>query len=570
MIRRRTLSNWERYADAVTSEKIVTGELVRFACERYFRDFENPVLAFDVEAANRVIRFFTNFLKHSKGEWSGRPFELRPWQEFILANLFGWKLAESGLRRFRTAYIEVPRKNGKTTFASGIGLYLFFADGEPGAEVYVAATKRDQARICFGEAERMVAKSPALNSRIDGVRDNLHVLNTFSSFQPLGADANTMDGLNVHGAILDELHAHPKRDVVEIIETGTGSRRQPMIVEITTAGTNRESICWDHHTYGESIVRGVFSDDSFFAFISAIDEGDDWELPDVWEKANPNWNVSVKPDDIARLAQKAVRMPASQNSFRRLRLDEWTEQLVRWLNIKSWEKHPLVDKYGQEPVPLEFMESMVEGRPCWGSVDLSTKKDLTCWLKLFEPTEETPYWIVIPRFYIPEDNIQERVDRDKVPYKYWVEKGFIQPTPGNVVDYAFIEAQILQDSTRYEINELAYDPWNATQFALGLQESGCTCVEFRQGYASLSEPSKELERLIDGSKVFHGNNPVLKWNAGNVVVQTDPAENIKPNKANSADRIDGIVSLIMALGCALLHDSGRSIYDEESLFIIGE
>ncbi|GAH39281.1 unnamed protein product, partial [marine sediment metagenome] len=313
------------YMRGVEDGSIPAGRLVRLAVERHVRDLvEGPKrgLHWDRQAAQHAIDFF-GFLKHSKGEWAGQPFLLEPWEQWLLWMIFGWKRAD-GLRRFRTAYIEVARKNGKTTWGAGLGLYLLVADGEPGAEIYSAATKREQARLSHGEAVRMVRSSRALSRMVGVVKDNLHIRATASKYEPLGADANTMDGLNVHAAIIDELHAHRNRRVVDVLETATGARRQPLICEITTAGSDQTSICYEHHEYARQILEGTIDDDSWFAYIACLDEEDDWLDEEAWKKANPNLGVSVKLDSLRRTAQKAKRLPAAQNAFRRLHLNEWT------------------------------------------------------------------------------------------------------------------------------------------------------------------------------------------------------------------------------------------------------
>jgi phage terminase large subunit-like protein len=326
------------YARAVTEGQILTNRLVRLACERHLDDLGSAGtrgLRFEPQAARHAIEFFA-FLRHSKGEWAGKTFELAPWQTFMVGCLFGWKRSD-GLRRFRTAYCAVPRKNGKSTLSAGIGLYLLVADGEQGAEIYSAATSRDQARIVFEEAKRMVGSSPALKRRVGILINNLNVATSASRFMPLSSDASTRDGLNVHGAIIDELHAHRTRHVVDVLETATGARRQPLLFEITTAGYDRHSICYEHHEYAIKVLEGVLHDDSWFALIAAADEHDDWTDPEAWRKANPNFGLSVKEDDLARKAEKAIALPGAQNAFRRMHLNEWTEQAERWIDLPAWD-----------------------------------------------------------------------------------------------------------------------------------------------------------------------------------------------------------------------------------------
>ncbi|MFN8493830.1 MAG: terminase TerL endonuclease subunit [Caldilineaceae bacterium] len=542
-----------QYAQDVVSGRIVVGKWVQLAIERHLRDLETGEqrgLWFDERAAAHAIAFF-RFLKHSKGEWGGQTIQLEPWQQFITWCLFGWKRAD-GARRFRLAYLEVARKNGKSTFASGIGLYLLDADGEPGAEVYTAATKRDQARITHSEATRMVRASPALRKRITIFKDNLHIKNTASKFEPLGRDANSMDGLNIHGAIVDELHAHRTREVWDVLETATGARRQPLMLAITTAGYNRNSVCYELHDYTRKVLAQVFDDDAFFGMIFTLDDGDDWENPANWGKANPNLGVSVKIDDLERKAAKAKELPSALNAFLRLHLNVWTQSDTKWIAPERWRAcGGLVDV------------AMLQGRRCYGGLDLSSTTDITAFVLVFPPETEEERYIALCRFWIPEDAMHERSKRDRVHYDTWVRQGYMVATPGNVVDYAFIRAGIEADAGQFDLQEIAYDRWGATKLVQDLMDAGLTMVEFGQGFASMSAPMKELEKLILSGKLAHGDNPVLTWMADNLVARVDPAGNIKPDKARSIEKIDGVVALIEGLDRAIRHGGQvGSMYDE--------
>jgi phage terminase large subunit-like protein len=554
------------YCRDVISGKIVASRLVRLACKRHLRDLETGKqrgLYFDSEAGQHAVEFFS-FLKHSKGEWAGQSFELSPWEIFIVYVLFGWK-KKGGLRRFSAGYAEVARKNGKSTLCAGIGLYLFFADGEPGAEVYCAATKKDQARIVFKEAERMRKASPALSKRIVSFRDNMNIPGTASKFEPLGADEDTLDGLNIHGAIIDEYHAHKTAKVFDVIDTATAARRQPLTFTITTAGFDRESPCWKQHAYCERVLEEIVPDDSIFIFIAGLDKDDDWEDERNWHKANPNLLVSVKIDDLRRKAHKAKNEPSSLNTFLRLHLNKWTNQDTAWIRMEKWNAcvgYPLAGIDAK--VLHDQMLERLAGRLCIIGLDLSSKVDLTAAVKLFPPIEEDPHWIVIPRFFMPADNVDKRVKEDRVPYDVWIREGFITATDGNVVDFDFIRATVLKDCDAFDVREVAFDPWNATQLSTQLIDDGVTMVEHRQGYASMSEPTKNLGALVLSKKLAHLGNPVLKWMASNIVIKTDEAGNIKPNKNKSGEKIDGLVALIMALGrAAALGDGGASAYTED-------
>lgn len=543
------------YARAVIAGTIIAGELVRRACARHLADREHAAargLHFDEAAAERAIEFY-RLLPHIEGEWAqdqAAGIELEPWQAFIVGSLFGWKRAD-GARRFRTAYVEVARKNGKSTFAAPIGLLLAFFDGEPGAEVYAAATKKDQARIVWNKARQMVTRRPYLKDRIRAFVGNLHDERTASKFEPLGADEDTLDGLNIHGAIVDELHAHKTRGVVDVLETGTGARRQPLIVYITTAGYDRHSVCWSHHEYSRRVVDGTIADDTWFGYVAALDDGDDWRDPAVWPKANPNLGVSVKLDTLEAACRRAQEIPSEQQEFRRKRCNQWTESAERWLDLDAW------DACSGEPVDPD---SLI-GRTCYGGLDLSSTLDLTSYALLF-PEPDGGYTVLL-RNFVPADNVRRRAERDRVPYQVWIDAGYITATPGNVVDYDAVEAAVLADWQRYDLKEVAIDRWNSTATQTRLAGEGVTVVPFGQGFASMTAPSKELERLVMEGKLRHGANPVLRWAAGNVVALHDPAGNIKPDKARSTERIDPIVAVIMALGRASLHT--QSVYEERGL-----
>lgn len=553
---------WEEYCDRVLAGIQPAGKLQRLAVERHRRDLLEGAargLWFDVAAAHHAIDFF-GFLCHSKGEWAGRPFDLSPWQQFIVASIFGWKRAD-GTRRFREAYIEIPRKNGKSTLIAGIGLYLLIADGEAGAEVYSAATKKDQARIVHEEATRMVRKSPLLRGKIGIFVDNLSVVATNSKFEPLGADSETQDGLNPSAALIDEYHAHPNDGIYNVLNTGTGARQQPLILIITTAGSNKaKSACGQKNEYCQRVLLGTVEDDETFAFIATIDEKDDWRDESVWAKANPNLGVSCKIDDLRRKARVAAQMPSQQNAFRRLHLDEWTEQTSRWLDLETWDACA-------GPVPARELPEFLTGRACFGGLDLASTRD-TCSLTLyFPPTDEAPLGYVVPYVFIPAESIVERDKRDRTTYSAWSDNEWLEATEGNITDYAFIRARVHEVAEQFQLMQLAFDRWNASQLVTELGNDGIEMVPFGQGFASMAAPTKSLEAKILGKQIAHGGHPVLRWMAQNVSVKQDPAGNMKPDKASSGEKIDAIVAAIMAIGIAELQvaDASASVYDTEDL-----
>lgn len=581
-----------RYARAVVAGEIITSRFVRLACVRHLQDLKDGALRglrYDPEKAERAIGFF-RLLKHSKGKWAGEAFELELWQQFIVGSLFGW-LAAYGqcntcpellrvrnlerpqvscikcdaksrpkqvkwLRRFRTAYLEIARKNGKTTLLAGIGLLLAFFDGEAGAEVYAAATKRDQAKICWGEAARMVKATPSLRKRITVLVANLNDPGTNSKFEPLGADGDNLDGLNPAGGIVDELHAHKDRKVVDVLETGTGAREQPMMCYITTAGSNKHSVCWEYHEMGTKMLEGHVPDDSIFAFIATLDacdacraEGrqapkdgckdcDDWRKSAVWIKANPNLGVSVKTEEIALQVEQAKSTPGQRNRVLRLRMNVWTETASLWLNLAKWDACA-------DAAALEELE----GAECYVGVDLSSTIDLTAIQTVF-PDGNGEY-DVHGRYFIPEENIEERVKRDRVPYDVWRDDGHIETTDGDMVDYDRIRVILNEIGAKYDVRVIVMERWNSRQLQAQLQGDGFEVIEISQAFAGLSAASKEFERLVAEGKIHHDGNPVLRWAASNVAIEEDAYGNIRPSKKASNERIDPITAIIFPLDHAL-------------------
>lgn len=549
-----------RYIDDVQSGKISACHWVKQAVRRHVKDLAQAGRRgyyFDEDAADDTLAFF-NHLHHSKGEWAGQPFILSPWQQFIVYVLYGWKRKRNGLRRFTHAYIEVPRKNGKSTMAAGLGLYMLDGDGEPGAEVYSAATTRDQAKIVHSEATRMVRSSAEIREFITVFRDNLHVLDTSSKFEPLSADHNTMDGLNLHCALVDELHAHKTRDVLDLLDTATGARRQPMLFMITTAGVKLASVGREMHDHTEKVLDGIIRADSFFGVIYTIDEGDDWEDESTWYKANPNLGVSVKIDDLRRSAETARSIPSALNAFLRLKLNVWTQAESAWITPKEWNS-------SSGEVNLEELR----GRKCYGAFDLSTTTDVSA-LTLSFPMEDGTIKNIY-YFWIPKDRIDDRVRRDRVPYDVWVRQGYITATDGNVIDYDFIEYKILELAGQYDIQEMAYDPWNATEIVNHLVAEGLEMVQFRQGFGSMSAPTKRFEIMVAERKYHHGGNPVMNWMISNVAIQQDPAGNIKIAKDKSREKVDGPVSAVMALDRIIAQGADKpdkSVYEERGIITL--
>ena len=508
---------------------------------------------FDAKAARKAERFFELYLTHVKGEWAGAPFKLERWQREIVRTVFGWKRPD-GTRRYRTCYIEIPRKNGKSSLCAGFALYLLMADKEPSAEVYSAAADREQASIIFDIAKSMVAVSHELSVRLKVFRKAIAYNKAMSSYKVLSADAYTKHGLNAHGIIFDELHAQPSRDLWDVLATSTGARTQPLTVAITTAGFDRNSICWELHEYARKIKEGIIEDDSFLPVIYAADETDDWRDPAIWRKANPNLGVSISEDYLKRECAKAENIPAYENTFRRLHLNQWTQQESRWIPMAAW-----AASAGEVDI------AALHGKVCYAGLDLSSTTDITALVLAFPIGDDVK---LLPFFWIPGDNLRERSNRDHVPYDLWVKQNLIYATPGNVIDYAFIVAKIAELRKQFSVKEIAFDRWGAAKIVQELTEMGVTVIPFGQGFASMSGPAKELLRLVLAGRLHHGGNPVLRWMADNAVVKADPAGNIKPDKAKSTQRIDGIVATAMALDRTMRHGSGRSVYESRGMVIL--
>lgn len=491
-----------------------------------------------------AVRFFERLLRHPKGPMAGQPFLLEEWQRKIVQDIFGTRDQRTGLRRYRRAYLELPRGSGKTSLAAGIALLLLVADNEPGAEIFGAAADREQARLAFDIAKAMVEDSPYLRRIVKAYRHSLVVESTRSVYRVLSAEAYSKHGLNPHGIIFDELHAQPNRELYDVLNTAMGKRSQPLMMMITTAGYDRNSICWQQHEYARQVAEGIIDDPTYYPAIWAAPMDADWTAPETWRMANPNWGVSVQPEFLAQECEVAKSTPAYQNTFRRLYLNQWVQQESRWIDMAAWDACN-----GALP--------NLSGRLCYGGLDLASTTDIAALVLAFPPEREGEPLYLLPIFWIPQEAMIERERRDRAPYATWVRQGLVEATPGNVIDYAYIRQRINELAAEYNLREIAFDPWNATQLSVQLQDDGIQMIAMRQGFASLSAPSKELLRLVMSRGVAHGGHPVLRWMADNVTVKSDPAGNIKPDKARSTNRIDGIVAAIMALDRSLRVASGE-------------
>lgn len=524
-----------------------------------------PFIASDSKYSKVAADYAVSFieaLSHTKGKWAGKPFELIDWQEQIIRDVFGI-LKPNGYRQFNTAYVEIPKKMGKSELAAAIALLLTCGDHEERAEVYGCAAERQQASIVFEVAADMVRMCPALNRRVKLLASTkrLIYLPTNSFYQVLSAEAYSKHGFNIHGVVFDELHTQPNRKLFDVMTKGSGdARMQPLYFLITTAGTDTNSICYETHQKAIDILEGRKHDPTFYPVIYGAKEEDDWTDPKVWKKANPSLGITVSIDKVEAACESAKQNPAEENSFRQLRLNQWVKQAVRWMPMIKWDACAF---------PVD--SSCLKGRVCYGGLDLSSTTDITAFVLVFPPVDEDDKYNVLPFLWMPEDNIELRVRRDHVQYDLWKKQGHLMTTGGNVVHYGFIERFIKELGERYNIREIAFDRWGAVQMVQNLEGLGFTVVPFGQGFKDMSPPTKELMKLTLEGKLAHAGHPVLRWMMDNIFVRTDPASNIKPDKEKSTERIDGAVATIMALDRALRNGDGSlgaSVYDDRGLLVL--
>ena len=510
---------------------------------------------FDEQAADRAVSFIESYITHTKGELTNKPMKLEKWQkDDIIRPLFGWKYKETDLRKYRTCYVEIPRKNGKSTLAAAIALYILFADSERGAEIYSCAGDRNQASIIFNIAKSMVENSVELTSRSEIYRSSIINPSKGNTYKALSADAKLQHGHNAHAILFDELHTQPNRELWDTMKTSTGARTQPLLISLTTAGSSKTdgNICWEMHEYAMKVKDGVVEDEAFLPVIYRADDEDDFLEESTWKKANPNYGISVKKDYIAAESKLATELPSYENAFRRLHLNQWTTNETKWLSDSQWIAC-------DEEINLDILK----GRECYGGLDLSSTRDLSA-LTLVFPMDDGQVF-VLPFYWLPEITASERGRKDKVPYVQWAREGFIQLTEGDVQDYNYIRHTINDLALKYRIKAIAFDRWNSTQLVNNLQDDGAKMSPFGQGYASMSAPTKEMEKLVLKKRIVHGNNPVLRWQIQNVQLRTDPAGNIKIDKAKSSEKVDGVVSLVMGIGEWMSSDTGVSIYDTRGI-----
>jgi phage terminase large subunit-like protein len=482
-----------------------------------------------------------------KGEWSGQPLILADWQmRDIVRPMFG-TLRDDGLRRYRQVYVEVPRRNMKSTLAAAVALWLLLFDGEPGADVVSAAADKQQADVVFSIARAMVEQAPALAALIHVYRRELVVPSTQSTYRVISSESYSKHGLSLSGVIVDELHAHESRDLLDVLLTSMGSRRQPLAFIISTAGVGRDSVAWQFHEHAEQVRAGALDAPEFLGVLYGASESDDWTSPDVWRRANPGYGVSIKADYLAAECRRAQHMPAYENAFKRLHLNLWTSSDTKWLDMTAW------DACG-DPVDVEALR----GRRCFVGVDLSSTKDMSAAALVF-PDADGGYTVLVDA-WLPERSYRDRVQRHGM-FDEWARRGYLTLTPGDIIDHDAIEARVREYGERYEVAGIGFDPWAAARILPRLAADGLPAVAVPQNMSRLSPPTKALEAAVLSGKLRHGGHPVLRWAVANVTLDMDSNENIRPSKARSAERIDPVVALVIGLSQALVDVEPASIYD---------
>lgn len=514
--------------------------------------FMLPTSHYDKARADRAVRFIEN-LCHTKGEWAGRPFWLLPWQEQLVRDIFG-VVKDDGTRQFKTAFVEIPKKNGKSELAAAIALYLLYADNEPSAEVYGAASDRSQAAIVFDVAKRMVELTPALDKRSKIMAATKRLVNYSNAgfYQVLSAEVGTKHGLNVSGLVFDEIHALPNRQLYDVLTKGASdARRNPLAFIITTAGDNRESVAYEIHTKAKEMLEGKREDPTFYPVIYSLDMEEDWTDEKNWYKVNPSLGYTIKIEGMRDAFRDANVNPADEITFRWLRLNQWVGSTVAWI------PDSIVAKGN-----IRIDDRELYGRECYAGLDLSSSEDITALALVFPPRTEEEKYILKLFCWVPEETIPKKTRQSGYPYDKWRMQGFLDASPGNMIDYAWIESRIEDLSHDYHIMEIAFDRWGSNMLVERLEGMGLTVVQFGQGFKDMSPASRELyEQLMKGNFI-HGGNPIFRWMCGNVVMDVDPAGNIKPTKKRSKGKIDGVVATIMALDRCIRHGDQGSVYDD--------
>lgn len=545
----------EQYAKDVIKGKIVAGEYIRLACERYFNDLKiakEKGWVFNRKKAEAVIDYFT-MLRHWKGSFAGQPVELLPWQQFIIWNVYGWHKSD-GFRRFRYSYTEVAKKNGKTTMMAGCALWSIDLDGEAGPQSYIAATKSEQAMLCFNDCKNFVQKSPDINSVFETYQYSVYNPENNGSIKPLSKDTKSQDGIDLSCGIIDEYHAHKNDEMFDNLKSASVRRKQPLIHIITTAGFNLTGPCYEFRTMCIDVLKGIKTDDTLFPMIFSLDEGDDWNNKDVWIKANPSLGSGLDWESLEIEYNNAINQPSKQYNFRVKNLNQWVNKPTQWIEDETW-----------MAIKQDYKANDLKGLECYGGLDLAAVRDLAAMSLNFDMpdgTIKTLQW-----YWLPEETAAKMYGEHGDNYRLWADQGFIKLTEGNAIDHRVIQKDIEAISQIYKIKLLGYDPYSSTETIVYLQDAGINCKGFGQNISSMSQPSKELEARIIDKKIFHNGNPVTRWMMNNCSTYTDPNENIKIKKATEKGKIDGIIAIVIGLGVKidleLKNRKEKSVYTKE-------
>lgn len=546
-----------QYADDIKSGVIPSCRYVQLAVDRWFDDIECGAqrgLFFSEYHAARYFRFVGRYCRHYQGDLAGTFIDLEPWQCFADANLFGWIRAD-GTRRFRISYEDVGRKNGKTTRLAAAGNFYLIGDNESGAQVYSAATKKEQAREIFDSSKAMVEESPELNKICDAQEHK--ILFKRSKFVPLSKDSGKMDGFNVHAGLVDELHAHPNSKMWDVLRSAMGARKQPILRAITTAGFDQNSYCYSRRRYCIQVLERAFEDDAFFGIIYTLDRPEEWQDESQWIKSNPNLGVSVDLDDLRSQCEEAKHLPTAKVEFLTKRLNLWVYGEKAWMPMEKWRTCRIdFDSLGQWH---EEFESDLKGKECFGGLDLASVEDM-CSFRLVFPRPNGGR-LTIGRAYLPQAALERRLKKGDNTLEQYRDSGHLTVTPGEVVDYEWIKKDVLYACDLFDVKGIAFDRWNSSQLVTDLMEEGVEMIKFGQGFGSMSSPMKELLRLTLTGKIQY-NDPLLTWAVSNVVADTNPADDIKPAKDKVSEKIDPAVALIMAIGLAMGLDD-----DDDQTFV---
>ncbi len=564
------ISRVTEYATRVVEGEEVACELARRACRRHLLDLERPEFFYDIETEIEVLEFAGMFV-HYQGPCAGRPFEPDDFQAFILCSILCWFQRADGLRRYRYAYVEIPRKNAKTFLAAIVAGYLMSLDGESGAEVYACATKKAQAEKVWGDFYKMVKRSPLLSSKFSKHWDHIAFPPLDSKFEPLSSSSEKLDGLNPHAVINDELHAWPSRDLYDVIEDGMGSREQPLIFNITTAGDNVDGICYEQRTHCVNVLENIetpedYDDDTYFAFIATVDEdiqdeADYWKREEVWKMSNPALGTAKLLSYMRTQAKKVEQMPGKLNTFLRKQLNVWVTGVNRWIDVKRWKKK----------INVTFDEAPLEGLFCHGGLDLAATTDVAGYCLLFPPQEGLEKMTLLFRLFVPEKTIENRYKTDRVPYPKWAKAGHLIPCGEWAINNDKMFDSIYADAERFEIRTFGFDPWNANDLVRKLLANSFDMVRMRQGFPTLAAPTKEFETRVVTGEMASLKNPVIDWMIRNAVCKEDENGNKRPDKAKSREKIDGVIMAVMALGrylATIEDDEDDEIYGDDDLLIL--